>query len=230
MAGGTDGNIISYDASGDPVAIATGDDGQVLTSAGAGQPPAFEAAAGGGAWTLIKTITASSDATISFVDGASDVVLDSTYDEYIFKFYNMHPETHNVSFSFNLSIDGGSNYNVTKTTTLFRAWHPEDDSTTSLDYKTGSDLAESTDFQILTGSVGDDNDSSCSGTLHLFDPSNTTFVKHFISNVQNMIGNGSSRQDFVAGYGNTTSAVDAIQFKFASGDIDSGKIKLFGIG
>ena len=180
---------------------------------------------GGGVWNLIQTQTASASETISFTSG-----LDSTYDEYIFKFYNMHPETHNVSFSFNLSIDGGSNYNVTKTTTLFRAWHPENDSTTSLAYKTGADLAESTDFQILTGSVGDDNDSSCSGTLHLFDPSNTTFVKHFISNVQNMIGNGSSRQDFVAGYGNTTSAVDAIQFKFASGNIDSGEITLFGIG
>jgi len=186
-----------------------------------------KASSGGGdvVWNLIQTQTASASETISFTSG-----LDSTYDEYIFKFYNMHPETHNVSFSFNLSIDGGSNYNVTKTTTLFRAWHPEDDSTTSWAYKTDADLAESTDFQILTGSVGDDNDSSCSGTLHLFDPSNTTFVKHFISNVQNMIGNGSSRQDFVAGYGNTTSAVDAIQFKFASGDIDSGEITLFGIG
>ena len=95
--------------------------------------------------------------------------------------------------------------------------------------RTGDDLAQSTDYQGLTGSVGDGNDSSCSGFLHLFDPSNTTFVKHFISNVQNMIGNASSRQDFIAGYANTTSAVDAIQFKFASGNIDSGTIDLYGV-
>ena len=182
-----------------------------------------------GSMVLIKTLTASSSGTLSFVDGSSSVVLDNTYPVYMFKFINIHPQNNNVDFEFNLSTDSGSNYNVTKTTTAFRAFHPEDDSSTSLSYRTGDDLAQSTDYQGLTGSVGDDNDSSCSGFLHLFDPSNTTFVKHFISNVQNMIGNASSREDFIAGYGNTTSAINAIDFKFASGNIDSGTIDMYGV-
>jgi hypothetical protein len=173
---------------------------------------------------FISRSTASSSSSLSITSG-----IDSTYKEYIFVFNNIHPQTHNQKFTFNFSIDGGSNYNVTKTTTAFRVFHPEDDSSTSLSYRTGDDLAQSTDYQGLTGSVGDDNDSSCSGFLHLFDPSNTTFVKHFISNVQNMIGNASSRQDFIAGYGNTTSAINAIDFKFASGNIDSGTIDMYGV-
>ena len=141
----------------------------------------------------------------------------------------MHPATDDQKFTFNFSIDSGSNYNVTKTTTAFRAFQPEDASSTSLSYRTGDDLAQSTDFQGLTGSVGNDNDQSCSGVLHLFDPSSTTFVKHFMSNVQQTLGGNSSRQDFIAGYANTTSAVDAIQFKFASGNIDSGTIDMYGV-
>ena len=173
---------------------------------------------------FISRSTASSSSSLSITSG-----IDSTYKEYIFFFNNMHPATHNQKFTFNLSIDGGSNYNVTKTTSASRAYHTEDDSATSLSYRTGDDLAQSTDYQGLTGSVGDGNDSSCSGFLHLFDPSNTTFVKHFISNVQNMIGNASSRQDFIAGYGNTQSAINAIDFKFASGNIDSGTIDMYGV-
>ena len=184
----------------------------------------FETASAGGSLVKIASSTASSSASVSFTSG-----IDSTYKEYIFFFNNIHPQTHNQKFTFNFSIDGGSNYNVTKTTSAFRAYQPEDASATSLSYRTGDDLAQSTDYQGLTGSVGDDNDSSCSGFLHLFDPSNTTFVKHFISNVQNMIGNVSSRQDFIAGYGNTTSAINAIDFKFASGNIDAGTIDLYGV-
>ena len=173
---------------------------------------------------FISRATASSSASLSITSG-----INSTYKEYIFFFNNMHPATDDQKFTFNLSIDGGSNYNVTKTTTAFRAYHTEDDSATSLSYRTGDDLAQSTDFQGLTGSVGNDNDQSCSGVLHLFDPSSTTFVKHFMSNVQQTLGGNSSRQDFIAGYANTTSAVDAIQFKFASGNIDSGTIDMYGV-
>jgi hypothetical protein len=182
------------------------------------------AAISGGALNLISTTTASSSATLSITSG-----IDSTYKEYIFKFINMHPATDDQKFTFNFSIDGGSNYNVTKTTTAFRAFHSEDGGSTGFGYRTGDDLAQSTDFQGLTGSVGNDNDQSCSGVLHLFDPSSTTFVKHFIANVQQTLGGDSSRQDYIAGYANTTSAVNAIQFKFASGNIDSGVIKLYGI-
>ena len=195
-----------------------------LNNRGVKDATAFGSITGLGNLVFISRSTASSSASLSITSG-----LTSTYKEYIFFFNNIHPQTHNQKFTFNFSIDGGSNYNVTKTTSAFRAYQPEDASATSLSYRTGDDLAQSTDYQGLTGSVGDDNDSSCSGFLHLFSPSDTTFVKHFISNVQNMIGNASSRQDFIAGYGNTTSAINAIDFKFASGNIDAGTIDLYGV-
>jgi len=182
-----------------------------------------------GAMTFIKKLTASSSATLSFVDGASDVVLDNTYKEYMFTFNNIHPATDTAQFSFNMSIDSGSNYNVTKTTTYFRGFHTEDDGTTSLAYQTGDDLGQGTGFQFLTGYLGNGNDESSSGTLHLFNPSSTTFVKHFIARSNEYIFNNSSRDSFVSGYGNTTSAVDAIQFKMSSGNIDAGDICLYGI-
>ena len=178
-----------------------------------------------GDMNLITTNTISSGVSSSSFTSS----IDSTYDTYLFKFINMHPATDDQKFTFNLSIDGGSNYNVTKTTTAFRAYHTEDDSATSLSYRTGDDLAQSTSYQGLTGSVGNDNDQSCSGELFLFSPSNTTFIKHFITNVQNALGGNSSRQDHIAGYANTTSAINAIDFKFASGNIDSGVIKMYGL-
>tara|TARA_R100000734_G_C3312696_1_gene103786 strand:+ start:627 stop:1256 length:630 start_codon:yes stop_codon:yes gene_type:complete len=184
-----------------------------------------------GAMTHIKTLTASSSATLSFVDGTSDVVLDSTYPIYIFKFIGVHPATDGTSLTFNMSVDTGSNYNVTKTTSAFKAYHNEGDSATGLGYDTGDDLAQSTSFSILTvgGGTGNDNDENISGELILFNPSSTTFVKHFMSRVNNTQSSGYSIDGYSAGYGNTTSAVDAIQFKFASGNIDSGTIKLYGI-
>ena len=184
-----------------------------------------------GAITLIKTLTASSSATLSFVHGSSDVVLDSTYPIYVFKFINMHPATNNVDFMFNLSVDSGSNYNVTKTSSAFRAHHNEaDDGTPFVRYETTADLAQSTAFQGLTREdLGNANDKSVSGFLHLFNPSSTTFVKHFMATTQSVHEADSSDENFVAGYGNTTSAVDAVQFKMSSGNIDSGKIKLYGI-
>ena len=182
-----------------------------------------------GAMTLIKTLTASSSGTLSFVNGASSVVLDGTYKEYVFKFYNIHPATNNAKFTFNLSIDTGSNYNVTKTTTMFRASHDEDDSGTSFGYVAAQDLAQATGFQNILQALGTANDSSGSGYLNLFEPSSTVFVKHFISRGGQMQENGKSLDGYVSGYGNTTSAVDAVQFKMSSGNIDSGVIKMYGI-
>ena len=182
-----------------------------------------------GNMVLIKEQTASSSSTISFVHGSSDVVLDSTYPIYIFKFINMHPASDSVDFQFNLSIDAGSNYNVTKTTTFFRAFNFEDNSAQAVQYQTGEDLAQGTGFQSLSDRIGNDADASCSGTLHLFNPSSTTFVKHFMSRFNRMFSDPVTADDFMAGDGNTTSDVDAIQFKFSSGNIDSGTIKLFGI-
>ena len=178
----------------------------------------------GGALTLISTATASSSATLSFTSG-----IDSTYKEYVFRFYNMHPENDDQNLFFNMSIDSGSNYNVTKTTTYFRANHNENDAAASLNYRTGEDLAQATGYQKLTLGTNNDNDSGSSGILHLFEPSSTVFVKHFIARVSDAYGEPSNNDTFIAGYGNTTSAVDAIQFKFGSGDIDSGVIKLYGV-
>ena len=177
-----------------------------------------------GAMTLLETQTASSSSTISFTSN-----IDSTYKEYVFKFYDIHVATDDKDFLFNMSVDGGSNYNVTKTTTFFEGYHNEGDSSAGLQYNTGFDLAQSTSGQVLFHSVGNQNDESCAGTLHLFDPSNTTFVKHFL-----FTGNNYNQDDFlinafVGGYGNTTSAVNAVQFSMESGNIDSGVIKLYGV-
>ncbi len=184
-----------------------------------------------GAMTLIKTLTASSSSTLSFVDGASSVVFDGTYKEYIFKYIDIHPGTDNVSFTFNLSVDAGSNYNVTKTTTFWEAYHKEDGSDQSLSFADGRDLHQSTNYQQLNGgNVQDENDGSISGTLTVFDPANTTFVKHFYSVSESNAHNAHySWNGFMAGYGNTTSAVDAIQFKMSSGNIDAGTIKMYGV-
>ena len=182
-----------------------------------------------GALVPIKTLTASSSATLSFVDGSDGVVLDSTYPIYLFKFINIHPATNTVYFQFNMSIDSGSNYNVTKTTTFFRARHQEDDGGSALEYRTADDLAQSTSDQRLNVRLGNGNDESFSGELTLFNPSSTTFVKHFISKSNEYGDNDQSDNHFVAGYGNTTSAVDAVRFQMSSGNIDAGKIKLYGI-
>ena len=184
----------------------------------------------GGSMVFIKKLTASSSGTLSFVNGASSVVLDSTYKEYLLTFKNIHPGTDSKSLQFNLSADTGSNYNVTKTTTFFRAQHTEDGGANVFEYVTGDDLAQSTSAQNISNLCGSDNDQCVSGYLRLFDPSNTTFVKHFISVVNSTFTDtDGSANLFMAGYANTTSAVDAIQFKMSSGNIDSGDICLYGI-
>jgi hypothetical protein len=180
--------------------------------------------ASAGTLTLLSTQTASASATIDFTTG-----LDSTYDEYIFKFINIRPATDNADFSFNFSTDAGSNYNVTKTSTWFTAYHDEADTSTSLSYDTNVDLAQSTAFQKLSVDIGNGADESLSGTLTLFNPASTTYVKHFISNTNDYDGGNYTLNAFSAGYGNTTSAINAIQFKFDSGNIDDGVIKLYGV-
>ena len=186
-----------------------------------------------GAMTLIKTLTASSSATLSFVHGASDVVLDSTYPIYVFKFINIHPASDDVKLNVNFR-DGGSSYDATKTTTAFSAGHYENDSATAFQYEASKDLAQSTAVQpvhinIFKGSV---SDASVCGELLLFNPSSTTFVKHFIVRSVNMGNDGAnafSEDNFIAGYCNTTTAIDGVQFTMDSGNIDSGTIKLYGI-
>ena len=182
-----------------------------------------------GAMTFIKKLTASSSSTLSFVDGSSSVVLDNTYKEYIFFFKNLHLSSNTSSIFFNGSIDGGSNYNVTKTTTNFEANHDESDSTTALTIKDARDLAQSTSDQIISNEPGNDNDQGMSGYMHLFDPSSTTFVKHFLIMQNSTYKADYSVNVFIGGYFNTTSAIDAITFKPDSGTIDAGDICLYGI-
>jgi len=185
----------------------------------------------GGSMTFIKKLTASSSATLSFVDGTDGVVLDDTYKEYVFTFKNIHPATNGVNFTFNLSTDGGSNYNVTKTTTAFRPFNYETYAGAELAYQTGSDLAQSTAYQNIAENLGNANDENSGGEFMLYNPSSTVFVKHFISSVQ--MNHASAYPGSVnwkiAGYANTTSAINAIQFKMSSGNIDAGDICLYGI-
>jgi hypothetical protein len=171
---------------------------------------------------LISTQTASNSASISFTSG-----LDSTYDAYEFKFINIAPRTDSSEFQFNFSTDGGSNYNVTKTTSMFIAYHTENDAETILVNRNEA-LTQSTAFQILSIDSGNDADQNLGGYLELYNPSSTTFVKHFISRMNYNHQADYSIDSFTSGYGNTTSAINAIQFKMDSGNMD-GIIKLYGV-
>jgi len=183
---------------------------------------ALDAAVPSGSLILLSTQTASNSATIDFTSG-----IDSTYDKYVFKFINMHPTTDAVKGKFNFSTDG-TNFNVTKTTTGFYAGHTEADAT---GFGFDSALAQSTSDGFLSGgTVGNANDESLAGSFFLFAPSSTTYVKHYISDCNIYGSNPQSQRFFSAGYGNTTSAIVGVRFKFDSGNIDSGVIKLYGIG
>ncbi len=183
-----------------------------------------------GEMRFIKKQTASSSATISFVDGTSDVVLDDTYKEYLFTFNNIHPATDAAEFQFQGNAAGGSGYNETITSTLFQSTHSEDDTSESgMAYSSANDQAQGTSFQDIYVNSGNGNDECLAGYLHLFNPSGTVGVKHFISRVQGYHNADSSFEYNCAGYFNTTSAIDEIQFKYSSGNIDAGDICLYGI-
>ena len=179
-----------------------------------------------GEMRFIKKQTASSSATISFVDGTSDVVLDDTYKEYLFTFKNIHPsEQSSMSFNFR---DGSTDYDATKTTTFFHAYHNEADSYAAMAYSTGYDIAQGTGFQKQGDDIDTENDANSCGYLHLFNPSSTTFVKHFIARISAQ-AQTQATDVYIAGYCNVTAAIDAVQFKMDSGNIDAGDICLYGI-
>ena len=186
----------------------------------------------GGSLVLLSTVTASSSSTISFTSN-----IDSTYKEYIFKFIDIHPASEYGFFQFQADTGTNTNYNQTITSTSFTSTHSENDSEALINYQTGSDQAQGTGFQHLSDQLEADNDSCLCGTLHIFDPSNTTFVKHFMSLTQFHQADPSSRQYYVAGYFNTTSALTRFQFKILgtssgasnSNTIDSGTIKMYGV-
>ena len=183
------------------------------------------------ALTHIKSINAgtSGSTNVNFVNGSSDVVLDSTYPVYLFKFIDIHPSSNDVTFDFQGSTNTGSSYGVTMTTTSFEAYHDEAGSTTNLGYSAASDLAQATGFQDLTGGIGNGNDENGGGELYLFNPASTSFVKHFISRRSFYFPSDYAIQRLNGGYFNTTSAIDAIRFQFSSGNFDQGIIKLYGI-
>ena len=171
----------------------------------------------------ISEQTASGSASISFTTG-----IDSTYPIYKFEFINIHPSTDNTSFQINFR-DGGSSFDAIKTTTFFEAYHYESDAS-NLRYDANNlDLAQSTSAQIISNFVSNDNDATTNGTVYLYSPSSTTFVKHFISVSQGSWSGSASINNYVAGYCNTTVAIDGVQFSMSSGNIDSGTIKLYGI-
>ena len=181
-----------------------------------------------GSMVHIKTLTASNSADLTFVHGSSSVVLDSTYPIYLFKFITMHASATNAHFSVNFR-DGGSSYDATKTTTYVKVRHGENASLASIVYDDGNDLAQSTASQKLHENSQTDNDSSLSGSMYLFNPASTTFVKHFASDINSMANPSISDHILVSGYCNVTAAIDGVQFTFSSGNIDAGTIKLYGI-
>ena len=178
----------------------------------------------GGAMTLLETQTASSSSTISFTSN-----IDDTYDEYVFRFYDIHPATNEAFFTFQTDTGTNTNYNIACTSTAFDAYHYENDSSTALTYRTGNDQAQGTAFQKITSSGSSDNDHSFSGTLQIFSPSSSTFVKHFICRSNTAVHDDSSGNSHYAGYFNTTTALTRFQFKMSSGNIDAGDICLYGI-
>ena len=182
-----------------------------------------------GSMVFIKKLTASSSSTLTFLNGSSDVVFDSTYKEYIFTFKDIHPSTNSYT-QFQATTDG-TNYNTTITNTSFASYHAEADNFAILEYRTAEDFAQSTSFVGLNGAdpIGTDNDNCMVGTLHIFNPSSTTFVKHYIARTHGIATSGISVDFYTAGYFNTTSAITGIQFKNESGNIDAGDICLYGI-
>jgi hypothetical protein len=197
-----------------------------LTNNSIANVTAYNASVSTGGMVLISSQTASASASISFTTG-----INSTYKEYQFYFINIHPASNGESFQFNMSTDSGSNYNVTKTSSVFDAYHNEADNDAGIRYDgDNKDLAQSTAFQSLNYNFGGtENDSNLGGFLTIFNPSSTTYVKHYIASVNWQYLNTYSIQAYTAGYGNTTSAINAVQFKMSSGNIDDGTILMYGI-
>ena len=178
--------------------------------------------------TLIKTLTAADDASLEFVDGTDDVVLDGTYDEYMFVFTDINPADDNVDFTFQANASGQSGYNETMTTTFFESYQNEAGDGYAVNYTTDRDQAQATGYQPLGDSLGNGGDESLSGILHLFSPASTTYVKHFYSRVHHYHRSDMSMSEFAAGYFNFTAALTDISFKMSSGNMD-GVIQMYGV-
>ena len=186
----------------------------------------FPSGVTGSSLVLLDTVTVTNAGNITF-DGSLATGFTSTYKEYIFKLIDIHPVTDSVKYTFQVDTSGNTNYNQQCTSTFWRAAQDES-ATTDFGYKTADDQANGTSMQTLCGTIGNDNDQSLSGTLHIFDPTSTTFVKHFFSRVHGYTNNDYAIDDFAAGYFNTTTALDKITFAFSSGN-QAGTIKMYGV-
>jgi hypothetical protein len=173
--------------------------------------------------TLISTATASDAASVDITSG-----IDSTYDEYMFVCTDIGPATDGQNFTMQFNVASASGFNETITSTFFRAYHDEADSATALQYEASRDQAQGTAYQPLTSTAGNGADESCAGIVHLFSPSNTTYVTHFYSRFTMNSADSEAFDEYCAGYVNATAAVDEISFKFASGNMD-GVIQMYGI-
>ena len=182
-----------------------------------------------GKMTLIKTVSARNVSAVEFVHGSSDVILDSTYPIYVFKFINIHPATDNVNLQIYFSTNSGSGYSIATQSTFFVAYHNEAGDATTLDYFTGSDAANQTGGANFMSNTGNDNDQAGCMEFFLFNPSSTTFVKKFISRNQYAHQSDYSQNVYVSGYANSTSAVNAVKWSYSSGNVDSATVKLYGI-
>tara|TARA_R100000322_G_scaffold167669_1_gene135962 strand:+ start:493 stop:1107 length:615 start_codon:yes stop_codon:yes gene_type:complete len=181
-----------------------------------------------GSMVFIKKLTASSSSDLTFINGSSDVVFDSTYKEYVFTFKDIHAPGGSEDFTFQVDTGTNTNFNQTITSSVFRAYHNEAGNDAALGYMAGIDQAQGTSFQTLVDDTGHDNDNCTVGYLRIFEPASTTFVKHFLATTNNVIDTYS--QNFnVAGYFNTTTALTRVRFKMTSGNIDAGDICLYGI-
>jgi hypothetical protein len=183
----------------------------------------------GGSLVFIKKLTASSSSTLTFVHGSSSVILDSSYKQYLFTFNNIHPSSSTSYFQVNMSTDGGSNYNVPKTTSWFQSYNAENASFQGLGFNSSRVVEQGQNYADISTTMTTNSDLSLSGTLQIFDPASTTFVKHFIARANHMTDNPASNDAFCGGYANTTSAVDTVSFRMNTGNIDAGDICLYGI-
>jgi hypothetical protein len=179
---------------------------------------------------LLSSAIADEDLTLSFIDGASGVVFDNTYNEYQFQFVNMHPQNYS-NFQFQVNATDGANFDDSLiTSTHFRTFHNEAGSETHFDYSDGQDLSQEAEYQIMANNVDNVDDNGCSGVLTIYDPSSPTYVKHFISTIQSQHTTAYTQQSFTAGYINDTTPIDEISFKFSSGNINAGTIYMYGVG
>ena len=195
----------------------------IFTSDGSGNLSSVNSGLVAGGPTLLQTNSFTGASSSSFTSG-----IGSTYKLYLFSFYGVNPVTDASEFTVNFSSDGGSNYNVTKTTNFYNSYQNEAATDAVLSYFADADIRQSTAYQILGWNVGSGADESIAGQLYLFNPSSTTYVKHFYSTTQEFLSADYAQQQFISGYLNTTSAVDAVDFKMDSGNMD-GVIKMYGL-